>query len=132
MWHFGSKYWRIRALVKANHKRLKADLASGFRKLSPLSLASKLDEFSLFDSFFDFLSLNFPDLDNFRDLDIFWPFNFPDFLAIFTLPTPSTPSLLSQSPTSSLSEVHLSGGAVVFSIEVSETAILLKPWMNCR
>ena len=69
--------------MKTNGKWLKAHLASGVKKLGPLSLALKLDEISLFDSFFDFSPLDFPDLDNFRDLanfwnlNVFWPFDFP-------------------------------------------------------
>ena len=64
MWHSGSKCQRIGALVKANHKRLKADLALGVKKLGPASVAPKLGEFPLFDEFF-------PDLADFRDLDVF-------------------------------------------------------------
>ena len=108
--------------MNASHKRLKADLASRVRKLGPVSVAPELGEFPLFNEFF-------PDLDNFWDLDVFWPFDFPDFLAIST-PPPLIPSPPSPSPTSS--EVDLSGGAAIFSIEVSRTAILLKPWMNRR
>ena len=100
--------------MKANRKRLKADLALGVKKLGPLTLALKLDKFPLFNGFLD--------LANFRDLDIFWPFDFLDFLAISTLPTPSPPSL---SPTSS--EVNLSDSLAVFSIKVKRVAILLKP-----
>ena len=58
--------------MKANHKRLKFNLALGVWKLGPLSLASKLGKFLLFDGFFHFLPLDFPDLDNFRDLADFW------------------------------------------------------------
>ena len=54
--------------MNASRKRLKADLASGVRKLGPVFLASKLGEFPLFGGFFDFSPLDFPDLDNFRDL----------------------------------------------------------------
>ena len=121
--------------MKANHKRLKADLALGVRKLGPVSVALKLDEFPLFDSFFNFSLLDFPDLDNFWDLADFWDlnvsllFNFPDFLAIFTLSL-SIPSPASLSPT--FSEVDLFNGAAVFSIEVSGVAILLNAWINCR
>ena len=68
MWHFGSKYQRIGALAKANRKRLKADLALGVKKLGPLLIESKLGEFPLFGDFFDFSPLDFPDLNNFRDL----------------------------------------------------------------
>ena len=54
--------------MKVNCKRLKADLALGVRKLSPLSLALKLGKFLILDSFFDFSPLDFLDLDNFLDL----------------------------------------------------------------
>ena len=113
--------------MKANCKRLKADLALGVRKLGPISLALKLGEFLLFGSFFNFSPLDFLDLDNFRDLANFWPFDFPDFLAIFI-----PPILLSPLPLSTFSKVNLSGGTAVFSIEVNEVAILLNPWMNYR
>ena len=69
--------------MKANCKWLKAALASGVEKLGPLSLASKWGEFPLFD--------NFLGLAHFWDLDDFWDFDFPDFLAISTTPTPSRP-----------------------------------------
>ena len=68
MWHSGSKCQRIRALVKANYKWLKADLALGVKKLGPPFLASKLGEFPLFDGFFNFSPLDFPNLDNFQNL----------------------------------------------------------------
>ena len=67
MWDFRSKYRKIGALVKINHKLLKADLALGVKKLGPQSLAPKLGKFPLFDGFFDFLPLDFPDLGNFWD-----------------------------------------------------------------
>ena len=63
MWYSGSKYQRIGALVKANHKQLKVDLALGVKKLGPLFLASTLGEFLLFAGFLDLA--NFQDLDNF-------------------------------------------------------------------
>ena len=133
MWHFGSQYQRIGALVKVSCKRLKAALALGVRKLRPAFVASKLDEFSLFDYF-----LNLAD---FRDLDVFWPFDFPDFLAYFILSSsnPATSPLPSFFPKASLLSLFLleadmlpsfllgAGLLVVFNIEVSETAILLKP-----
>ena len=102
--------------MKPNHKQLKAALALEVKKLGPLSLASKLDKFPIFDKFF-------PDLASFWDLDNFWPFDFPDFLAISTSLTPSPPSM---SPISSLSKVDLSYGAAVFSIKMSRAIILLK------
>ena len=139
MWHSGSKCQRIGASVNASRKRLKADLASGVRKLGPASVAPKLGEFPLFDEFF-------PNLADFRDLDVFWPFDFPDFLACSTPspPNPSTspsPSFLPEAGllSSFLLEADLlpsfllgAGSLVVFNIEVSGAAILLKPWINCR
>ena len=122
MWHFRSKCQRIKALVKVSHKWLKAALVLGIKKLSSLSLVLKLGKFPLFDKFF-------PDLADFRNLDNFWLFDFPDFLAIST---PLTPLLLLSSPTSSLLEIDISDGATVFSIEVSGAVILLKPLMNCQ
>ena len=59
--------------MKANRKRLKADLASGVRKLGPDPVAPKLGEFPLFGGFFDFSPLDFPDLDDFWDLADFLP-----------------------------------------------------------
>ena len=146
MWHSGSKYQRIGASVNASRKRLKASLAPGIRKLGPISLALKLGEFPLFGSFFDFSPLDFPDLDDFRDLADFWPFDFPDFLACSTPspPNPSTspsPSFLPEAGllSSFLLEADLlpsfllgAGSLVVFNIEMSGAAILLKPWMNRR
>ena len=108
--------------MKAIYKRLKAALALRVKKLGPSSLALKLGKFLLFDKLF-------LDLANFLDLDNFWPFDFPEFLAIFAL---SLPTLSSPSPSStfSLSEIEFSGDATVFSIEINRAAILLKPWMN--
>ena len=112
--------------MKASRKRLKASLALEVKKLGPTSLTSKLGKFSLFDGFLDlteFLPFKFPNLDNFRPYD-----NFPDFLISFSLssaPNPMTlplPFLTSGPDTSS--------DLVVFSIEVSGAAILLKSLMN--
>ena len=103
--------------MNASRKRFKAALALEIRKFGPLSLLLKLGEFSLFDKFF-------LDLANFRDLNNFWPFDFPDFLAISIPPTLSLPL---PSSTSSLSKFQLFGGIDVFSIKVSRATILLKP-----
>ena len=54
--------------MKAKRKRLKDNLALGVRKLGPVSVASKLGEFPLFDSFFGFSPLDFLGLDDFWDL----------------------------------------------------------------
>ena len=124
--------------MNASRKRLKADLASGVKKLDPDSVAPKLGEFPLFDKFF-------PDLADFRDLDVFWLFDFLDFLAYSTLPPnrltlPSSSFFLEAGLLSSfLLEADLlpsfllaAGLLVVFNIEVNRTTILLKPWINRR
>ena len=113
--------------MKASRKWLKAALALEVKKLGLASLALKLGEFLIFDGFLDlakFLPFEFPHLNNFRPFD-----DFPDFLAS------SSPLLLSPNPT--ISPLPFStlgfdilGNLVVFSIEVSGVAILLKPWMN--
>ena len=146
MWHSGSKCQRIKALLKANRKRLKADLVSGVEKLSPVFLVSKLGKFPLFGSFFDFSPLDFPNLDDFQNLADFWPFDFSYFLA-YSTPSPSNLStsllLLFLFKASLLSlfllEADLlqlflleAGLFVVFNIEISGIAILLKSWMNRR
>ena len=120
----------------ASRKRLKANLALGVRKLGPDSVMPKLGEFPLFDEFF-------PDLADFRDLDVFWPFDFPDFLACFTSPpnllTSPLPSFLPDAGLLSSFQLEAdllpsfllgAGSLVVLNIEVSEAIILLKPWMN--
>ena len=119
--------------MNTSRKRLKADLVSGVRKLGLDSVAPKLSEFPLFDKFFS-------DLADFRDLDIFWSFDFPDFLTCSTPPpNPSTspsPSFLLEAGLLLLFllEANLlpsfllgAGLLVVFNIEVSGAAILLKP-----
>ena len=120
--------------MKASHKRLKAVLALGVRNFGPSSITSKLVEFPLFDNFFFdlakfqdldvFLLFDFLDLDNFWDLDDFPVFdNFSHFSINL--------SLLSMSPTSSVVSTSLAtstcNDTVVFSIDVSDAAILLKP-----
>ena len=116
-------------MLKACHKRLKAALALGVRKLGPVSLLLKLGEFLLFDSFLDlaeFLPFEFPNLYDFKPFE-----NFPDFLASSSLPSPTPNSTISalSFPTSGL---DISDDPVVFSIEMSEVVILPKPWMNCK
>ena len=105
--------------MKVNYKRLKAVLASKVRNFGLVSIALKLGEFPLFDDFF----LNLAD---FWDLDNFLPFEFPDFLAISS---PSSTLNLSTLllPTSNHLKIELFNGIVVFSIELSGAAILLKP-----
>ena len=116
--------------MKASHKRLKAILASGVRNFGLSSVALKLVKFPLFDNFFLDLA-EFQELDVFLLFDFFDLDNFPDFLVCFTLfpPIPNLSTLLS--PTSSHLGVDFSDDTVVFSINISEDAILLKPWMNC-
>ena len=132
----GSKCQSIGALVKANHKRLKAALALGIRKLGVLFLVLKLSKFSLFDKFF-------PDLADFRDLDNFLPFKFPGFLVYSTpsLPNLSNSMLLLFFPKASqlplflleagqlpsfLPEANSLDDLIVFNIKVTGATILLK------
>ena len=130
--------------MKASHKQLKAVLASRIRNFGLAPVASKLIKFPLFDNFF----LN---LAKFQDFDVFLLFDFPNFNNFFDflayskpfLPTPNPLTLLLPSfllevgllllflleadlLPSFLLRAGLSGDLVVFSIEVSEAAILLK------
>ena len=112
--------------MKANHKQLKTDLVLGVRKLSPNSVAPKLGEFPLFDEFF-------PDLDDFRDLDIFLVFGSTRFDPSFdSSPPPTSPTSLAASTLApSMSLVASTCDDIVgFSIDVSGAAILLKPLIN--
>ena len=106
-------------MVKTNYKRLKADLALEVKKLGPASVALKLGEFPLFDEFF-------PDLADFWDLNVFWPFEFLGFLASSS-PLSPTPNLMTSPLPFPISGPDMSGDLFVFSIEVSGAAILLKP-----
>ena len=152
MWHSKSKCRRIGASIKASRKWLKASLAPGVRKLGLASVTLKLGKFPLFDGFFGFLPLDF---DNFQDLANF--FDFSDFLTCF-IPSPPNLSILPLpsffSETSLLPLFLLEAGLlpsffleagllplfflragslgypIIFNIEVSEAAILLKHWMN--
>ena len=115
------------------------------RNFSPAFIASKLIEFPLFDNFFPnlakFCDLNIFSLFDFLDLD-----NFPDFLVYFIsfllTPNPSTSPLLLFLLEADLLLLFLletdllplfllgacfSDNLVVFNIEVSGAAILLKP-----
>ena len=108
--------------MKANRKRLKAALALRVRKLGSLSLALKLGEFPLFDDFLDLA--NFWDLDNFWTFDAFLVFdNFLHF-SIDSLPPLMPPTSLTASTLLAASTYN---NTVVFSIDVSGAAILLKP-----
>ena len=107
--------------MKTNYKQLKATLALGVRKLGLASVMSKLGEFPLLDGFLDladFLLFEFPDLNNFPVFD-----NFPHF-SINSSP-PSTPPTSSTANISSATSTY--DNRVVFTIDVSGAAILLKP-----
>ena len=106
--------------------------------LGPLFLVSKLGKFSLFDGFFDFSPLDFPDLDDFEDLANFWLSNLLVFdsirfdLSLNLSPPPTSPILLAASTLapSTLLGVSTCDDMVVFSIDISGAAILLNLWMN--
>ena len=121
MWHFRSKYQRIRILVKNSCKRLKVVLALGVKKLASTFLSLTLNKFSLFNKFLD-LGV-FQDLDNFWDLDNFSDF-LTSFLLLLVLNLIIKPLLLFFLKTS------LSANLVVFNIEISEATILLNPLIN--
>ena len=114
---------KIRALVKTSHKRLNAFLAPGVKKLSPLFLALKLGEFSLFNNIFLDLA-NFWDLDNFSLFD-FLVFSFIclDLLLSSMAPISLTASTLVHN---NLLDASTWNNMVIFNIDVSSMAILLK------
>ena len=105
--------------------RLKVVLALGVKKLGLVFVVLKLGKFPLFNGFFNFLPLDFPDLYNFWNLAKFGSFDFPDILASSLLlpqaPNPTTSPL--QFLTLSL---DMFGNPVVFSIKVSGVAIFMK------
>ena len=118
-------------MVKVSHKQLKVILASGVRKLSPTSVASKLGEYPLFNGFFD---LSLFDLDDFWDLANFWLFDLPvfGFICFNPLPPLMSPTLLLAStlaPSISLAASNYND-MIVFNINVSDTAIVLKLLIN--
>ena len=135
MWYSGSKYEKIGALVKASYKQLKAALASGVKKLGPASITLKLGKFPLFDSFFDFSPF---DLVDFWDLADFWLSDLLVFgsthfnLSFDPLPLPTSPTSLAESifTPSILLASSIRDSIVVFSIDVSDAAILLKLLIN--
>ena len=136
MWHSGLKCQKIRALVKASRKQLKVVIALEVRILGPAFVALKLSEFPLSDGFLDlakFLPFKFPDLDNFRDLTNFPVFGSTCFDPLFNLLSPPIlPFLLVAStlaPSISLA-ASICDDMVFFSVDISGTAILLKPLMN--
>ena len=102
-------------MIKVNCKQLKAVLALKVKKLSLLILVLKLDKFPLFDNFYSDLA-DFRDLNNFPVFDNFLHFS------INSSPPLTPPVLLATS---------IYDHIVVFSIDVSGTAIILKSWMNC-
>ena len=114
--------------MKAKRKWSKVTLASGVRKLSPFFLMSKLDKFPLFDNFFLDLAYfwdldNFLIFDNFWDLDNFLVFdNFPLFL-IDSSPPSTPPTSLAANTLSAISTYN---NTVIFSINISDAAILMK------
>ena len=91
----------------------------------------KLGEFPLFDGFFDFSLF---DLGNFWDLANFWFFDLPIFgFTYFNLSPFQMPPISLAASTlvpSTLLAAKTCDDMVVFSIEVSDTAILLKLLMN--
>ena len=131
--HSKFKCQRIRALVKANYKQLKAVLVLRVRNFGLTSIALKLVRFLLFDNFFPDLA-DFRNLDNFLsfkfpDLNKFWFFNFHDFLIIFLLLLiPNLLTLLFL--TSSRLEVNFFNNIIIFSIKINRPAILLKLQIN--
>ena len=149
MWYSKSKCWWIEALIMTNHKRLKVILVSKVRNFDPSFVVLKLVEFSLFKNFF-------PDLAKFWNLNVFSLFDFPylnnflDFLAYSILFSPTRNPLVSLLLSfflktsllllfllkadlllSFVLRASLFSDLVVFSIEVSETTIWMKPWINC-
>ena len=102
--------------MKANHKRLKAILASKVKKLSPFFLVLKLGKFSFFDDFFFDLA-DFWNLDNFQIFDnfLYFSINLSSFLTLST-------SLI----ISTLSAINTYDNIVVFNIDINGAAILLK------
>ena len=109
--------------MNASRKQLKVTLALRVRKLGPFFLVTKLGEFIIFDNFF-------LGLVNFWDLDKFWPFNFPDFLAISIQLLSLTLNLtISPLPFFTL-DPYILDDLVFFSIKINEVVILLKPYIN--
>ena len=95
----------------------------GVRKLDLLFLISKLGEFALFDDFFPDLA-DFQDLDNFWSFDIFPVFNNFPYFYINSSPLSITPTSLAASTSLAKSTYD---DILIFRIDVSDVAILLKP-----
>ena len=107
--------------MKASHNWLKVTLALEVKKLGLASVISKLGEFPLFDSFLDltnFLSFEFLDLNNFLVI-VNFPYFSIDLSSSLTIPTSLAATNLLTTSTYDKT--------VVFSIDISGAAILLKP-----
>ena len=115
-------------MVNINHKWLKAVLILRVKKLGSFFLVSNLDKFLLFDNFF-------PDLADFQNLNNFLTFKFPnlDYFLVFNnflyflvnlLLSLISPILLAANISSTISTYD---DKIVFSINISSTALLLKP-----
>ena len=109
------KYQRIGALIKANYKQLKAILALEVKKLGPSFLTANLGKFSLFDGFLDLA--NFWPFDNFL---VFNSINFSINLLLISI----IPTLL---VANTLLAANIYNDTVIFNINISDVAILLKP-----
>ena len=121
-------------MIKTNHKRLKAVLVLEIRKLGSFFLALKLGEFLLFDDFFLDLA-NFQDFNNFSpfkflDLNNFWFFDnfsvFNNFLYFLIILSPLFKSLILLAANILLVSSTYNN-IVIFSLDVNNTTILLKP-----
>ena len=114
-------------MVNINYKQLKTVLTLDVRSLDLASLVANLDKFSLFDYFLDlndFSLFDFSNLDNFKSFDNFLFFNnFSNFsINLSPLLMPSfSPTASNSLATSIYDEI------VIFNIDVSGAAILLKP-----
>ena len=111
-------------MIKASHKQLKATLALGVKKLSPIYLASNLRKFPLFNSFLDLVDFSLYD---FLGLDNFLVFSSTNFL-INLLPSLISLNLLMVSillVLSILLVANICDDIIVFNIVVNGRAILL-------
>ena len=114
--------------MKASRKRLKPVLVSGVVNFDLSSIVSKLVEFPLFDDFFS-------DLAKFQNLDVFSLFDFPDLdnfpvfnnFSHFSIDSLSFSTLSTSLVTSTSLATSTCDDTVVFYIDISGTAILLKP-----
>ena len=114
--------------MKANHKLLKTILASRVKKLGPFLLATKWGKFLLFDNFFLDLA-DFWDLDNLLVFDNFWDLdNFPVFddFSYFSINSSLSSTPLTSLAASTLLATSIYVDTIVFNIDISSAAILLK------